>query len=104
MKAKTVPRKSLLEQVRLHREEILASAQKNGARNVRIFGSVARREDTLESDIDLLVEMEPQRSLFDLVGFSQEVEEILGVKADVVSEKGLNPHLEKAILLQAVYL
>jgi predicted nucleotidyltransferase len=71
------------------RDDILRIAARYGAYNVRIFGSVARGEADSESDIDLLVNMEPGRSLLDLCGFLIDLEEMLGCKVDVVTEKGL---------------
>ena len=96
--------KSLLEQMRLHRAEILEMAQRNGMKNIRIFGSVARGEDKKDSDIDILVEVESGKSLFDLVGFGIEVEDLLGRRADVVSQRGLSPYLKDQILKEAVGL
>ena len=77
--------------LREKREQILQMAAKNGARNVRVFGSVVRGEADEASDIDFLVEMEPGRSLFDLGGLQADLEEFLGCRVDVVTEKGLNP-------------
>ena len=84
---------------RLHekRAEILEAAARHGARNVRVFGSVARGEAREDSDVDFLVELEPGRSLFDLAHFWGELEDILGCKVDVATEGGLHPVLEEAI-------
>ena len=90
--------------VRLRREEILAIARRYGARNVRIFGSVARHEARPDSDIDFLVDMEPGRSLFDLGGLSYDLQELLGVDVDVVTEKGLRARLREQVLSEAVPL
>jgi len=86
------------------REEILRIAEKRGARNVRVFGSVARGEADEKSDIDLLVEMEPGRSLLDLGGLYHDLNELLGVKVDVVSEKGLRQRIRQRVLDEAVPL
>lgn len=75
--------------VRSARERLLQAAVRHGLRDVRIFGSVARGEDTEGSDIDLLVDLEPGRTLLDLIGFQQEAETILGVKVDAVTERFL---------------
>ena len=69
------------------RGEILESAAANGLSNVRVFGSVARLEDTLTSDIDLLVTPGPTTSLLDLSGFLLEVEDITGCEVSVVSDR-----------------
>ena len=87
-----------------HRDEILSIAARHGARNVRLFGSVARGDARPDSDIDLLVDLEPGRSLLDHVGLWQDLEELLGRRVDVVVDGGLSPHLEKRILAEATPL
>lgn len=79
-------------------------AASHGARNVRVFGSIARGEAGTTSDVDLLVEMEPGRSLLDLVGLWQDLEDLLGDHVDVLSDHGLNPHLRDKITAEAVPL
>lgn len=86
------------------REEILKVAAKHGARNVRVFGSVARGEADERSDIDFLVEMEPRRSLFDLGGLQYELERLLGCPVDVVTERGLKARIRERVLREAVPL
>lgn len=86
------------------REEILRLAALHGARNVRIFGSVARGEAGPESDVDFLVDMPKGRSLLDLVGLWQDLEELLQRKVDVVVDGGLSPYLKDRILAEAVPL
>ncbi len=94
-----------LEELRsVRREEILGLAAKYGARNVRVFGSVARGENDLQSDIDFLVDLEPGRSLFDLGGLLMALQELLGIQVDVVTEKGLRPRLRQQVLADAVTL
>jgi uncharacterized protein len=83
------------------REEILEIAAKHGARNVRVFGSAARGEAGDSSDIDLLVDMEPDRSLLDVTAFVADVRDVLGRKVDVVSEKGLYWLIRRRILKEA---
>ena len=92
------------ELLRAKREEILRTAAKHGARNVRIFGSVARGEADEESDIDLLVEMEPTRSLLDHAALWLELQEVLGRKVDVVSDRGIKPRIRERVLREAVPL
>jgi len=84
------------------REEILRIAQKHGARNVRVFGSVARGEADEASDIDFLVDMEPGRSLFDLGGLQTDLENLLGCRVDVVTEGGLKTYIRARVLHEAV--
>lgn len=90
-----------LEALRNRRKEILAAATRHGARNVRVFGSVARGSDTSDSDIDLLVDFEPERSLYDLVGLQLDIESLLGRRADVVTEGSLSTYLRERVLAEA---
>jgi uncharacterized protein len=83
------------------REAILQLAAKHGARNVRVFGSVARHEANEQSDIDFLVDMEPGRSLMDQGGLLMDLRELLGREVDVVTEKGLYWLLRRRILKEA---
>jgi len=93
-----------IQSLRVKREEILQIAEKHGARTVRIFGSVARGEADAASDLDLLVEMEPGRSLLDLGGFLMELQDLLGCRVDVVTEKGLRERIRERVLREAVAL
>jgi uncharacterized protein len=86
------------------RSDINRIAASHGARNVRVFGSVSRREASTASDLDLLVDMAEGRSLFDLVALSDELEKALGVDVDVVTEGSLSPYLRDRILAEAVAL
>jgi predicted nucleotidyltransferase len=87
--------------LRSRREDILKIAAKHGACNVRIFGSVARGEAGENSDIDLLVELEPDRSLLDLAKLVAELEDLLNRKVDVVTEQGLYWLLRRRVLKEA---
>jgi uncharacterized protein len=86
------------------RQEILTIAAKHGAYNVRIFGSVARGEDDQASDVDVLVELGPDRSLLDLGGLLADLEGLLGHKVDVVTERGLRSRIRERVLHEAVPL
>lgn len=86
------------------REDVLRIAAKHGAYNVRIFGSVARGEATPDSDIDLLIEKGPTTTPWFPAGLVLELEESLGRRVDVVTEKALNPHLRDRVLREAVPL
>ncbi|MBI4533038.1 MAG: nucleotidyltransferase family protein [Candidatus Melainabacteria bacterium] len=86
------------------REQILAVAAKRGARDVRVFGSVARGDYDNESDVDFLVELEPGRSLFDLSGLICDLEELLGVKVDVGTYRMLKRRNREEILKEAIAL
>ncbi len=95
---------SLGELVREKREDILQTATKYGAYNVRLFGSVARGEADAKSDIDLLVDMEAGRSLLDLSGLLIDLEDLLGCNVDVVTERGLRGRIRERVLREAVAL
>ena len=84
------------------RDEILRIASSYGARNVRVFGSLARGQAGPDSDIDLLVKLEPGRSLLDLIGIKQDVEDLLGCEVDVVTEAAISPYLREHVLREAV--
>ena len=86
------------------RRQILAIAKKYGAYNVRIFGSVARGEDTASSDLDFVVTMEKGRSFLDLVGLWQDLEDLLGCKVDVITDGGISPYLKDRIYAEAIPL
>lgn len=86
------------------RGEILRICAKHGARNVRVFGSTVRGEANRDSDLDLLVEFEPQRSLLDQAALVFELEKLLGRKVDVVSEQGIYWLLRRRILNEAQVL
>ena len=87
-----------------HREKILEIATKNGAYNVRIFGSVARGDSNAKSDIDFLIDMQPDRSLFDVGGLLMDLQDLLGCKVDVVTTKGLRPSIRDEVLQEAIPL
>jgi len=89
---------SLLRRKRL---KILETAARYGASDVRVFGSVARGEADESSDIDLLVNLEPGRSLMDLGGLLMELQQELGVEVDVVTEKGLRQRIRDQVLKEA---
>src|SRR5699024_7603416 len=86
------------------RDIISGIANKHGIKNAQVFGSVARLEDNSASDIDLLVEFENGRSLFDLIRFKQEVEDLLNTKVDVVTENAIHWRMKKDVLNGAVQL
>ena len=90
--------------IREKRDEIQRVAAKHGARNIRVFGSVARGEAREDSDIDILVDSGPETSSWFPAGLVLELEEILGCKVEVVTERGLNPYLKDRVLQEAVPL
>lgn len=86
------------------KKEIREIAAKHGARNVRVFGSVARGEARLDSDVDLLVDMDPGRTLFDMGGLVMELRDLLGLRVDVVTERGLKARIRDRVLKEAEIL
>lgn len=90
--------------LREKRSEILQIAAKHGAYNVRIFGSVARGEADSSSDIDLLVKFKRGTTLLSHAAMIQELEDLLGVKVDVVSERGLRDRVRERVMRDAVAL
>jgi hypothetical protein len=93
-----------LDLVRLNRDAILALAERHGATDVRIFGSVVRGEASPKSDIDFLVELAPGRTLLDWGAFWQEVEKLLGRPVDVATEKSLKPEIRAQAVKEALPL
>ena len=87
-----------------HREKILELAARHGASNVRVFGSSARGEGSESSDLDLLVTLEEQRSLLDLVGLKQDIEDLLHRPVDVMTEPALSPYIRDRVLAEAMPL
>jgi len=83
------------------RQEILALAQKRGARNIRVFGSVARNEEREDSDIDFLIDLDPDRSLLDMGGLAMDLSQLLDRPVDVVTEAGLRDRIRSRVLGEA---
>lgn len=94
----------LIETIRQERESILEIASRYHARNVRLFGSVARGDEQSDSDIDFLVDFQPGSTLLDQVGLIDALSSKLGRKVDVVSTRALNRHMSREILKEAVNL
>ena len=83
------------------RDEILTIAASHGARNIRVFGSVARGEDSPVSDIDFLVSLDEGRSLLDLGGLLMDLQDLLGCRVDILTEASLRPASKEQILQEA---
>lgn len=94
-----------LSRVRQVGESLIEAAARRGLSNVRVFGSVARGDADEQSDVDLLVHPGPETSLFDLAGFMNDAEALLGTSVDVVSDRaqGPSPVLDR-IIAEAVPL
>ncbi|MGH7594174.1 MAG: nucleotidyltransferase family protein [Gemmatimonadales bacterium] len=90
--------------VQVVRDALLSAAARHGMRRVRVFGSAARGDGGEGSDLDLLVDVAPGRSLLDVIAFTQEAEDILRCKVDVVTDGGMSPYLRDRIYADAVPL
>jgi hypothetical protein len=88
-----LPDTPLGRRLRQRRRQLLAAAEKYGATNVRVFGSVARGEDTPDSDIDILVDLSPRS-----------IRDVLGVPVDVVPAEGLRPAVRAEAEKEAILL
>jgi len=82
-------------------ETIREVAERHGATHVRVFGSFARGDNTPGSDLDLLVELTPGRSLLDIVAIKQDLQDLLGRRVDVVTERSLSPYFRDAVCEEA---
>ena len=92
------------EVLKLKRNEILSLASRYGVKNLRVFGSMARGEASPQSDVDFLVEVEPGRSYLDLGSFLMDVQDLLGRRVDLVTERALHASIKKQVLQEAVPL
>ncbi len=91
-------------ELRKHRRRLLDAARGRGVRRVRVFGSLARGEDVAASDVDLLIDLEPGRTLLDLAAFRREAEEILGTPVDVATPDMLKERVRAEVETEAVPL
>ena len=82
-------------------EDIFKESEKNGITNIRIFGSVARKEDTEKSDLDLVVSVKNKHYLLKVLGLRERLQDLLGIDIDIVVEEGL-PDDFKSILKEAI--
>lgn len=97
------PRRAVnINEVRRHREQILEIGRRFGVRNIRVFGSVARGDAAANSDLDLLIDVDPGHGYFDMTGFALEVEGLLGVFTQVATVEGLKARIRDRVLAEAV--
>jgi len=95
----------LLDELFARKERILALGEQYGARHMRVFGSVARREETAESDIDILVDFPKGYDMFkQRLPLMEELGELLGRRVELVPEHELNHHLRERVLKEALEL
>lgn len=90
--------------IRARRDEIIAVAERYGASEIRIVGSIARGDATASSDLDLIVRFEPHRSLLDHGGLVMDLRELLGVEVDVIDEEAMRHDFRRQVLKEAIPL
>ena len=93
-----------LEMLRQRRDDILRIAAQHGAYNIRVFGSIARGESDPDSDVDFLIEKGPVTSSWFPAGLVLELEEMLGRRVEIVTDKALHPSLREYVLREAIPL
>jgi hypothetical protein len=94
----------MVDPVKAKREEILQVAKRHGVTRVRVFGSMARGDAVLKSDVDLLVDVGPNPSPWFPGGLVADLEELLGRPVQVITERGLDVLLRDRVLREAVPL
>lgn len=99
-----LPDSPLGRRLRRHRRAVTDTLARAGARNPRVFGSVARAEDTQDSDIDLLVDLEDTVGLVTLARLTRELTELLGTAVDIVPAATLKPGVRERVLAEAIAL
>lgn len=93
-----------LDELRAQRDEIIALAEKHGARNVRVFGSIVRGEATPQSDVDFLIDVGDNPSPFFPGGLLVDLEDLLGRKVDIVTERALHWYIRDRVINEALPL
>lgn len=93
-----------IEILQAKRQDLLEVARRHGVTSIRVFGSVARGDDSPESDVDLLVTTGPEVSSWFPAGLVLDLQELLGRRIDVVTENGLNPLLRDQVMAEAIAL
>ena len=92
------------QKIQQHQQTIKDLAQQFGIKNLRVFGSIAKGQDNENSDLDLLVEASPTTKLFDICGLQIELEELLNLKVDVVTDNSLPPKFKEEVMQYAIPL
>jgi uncharacterized protein len=95
---------TLFQQIQQRKTRIVEIAERHHACNVRVFGSVARGQEQLQSDVDLLVEFLPGATLVDQFSLIDALSTELGRRVDVVSERALNAHIKQRVVSEAIAL
>lgn len=102
--AEGLPDSRIGRRLRRRRRAVLEKCERRGATNVRLFGSVARGDDTESSDVDLLVDLDEHVGLVTLIGLERELRDLLGVEVDVVPAIALRPGLREQVIKDAIPL
>ena len=92
------------EELKHYREQILELAERYHAPNMRVFGSTVRDDNTPESDVDFLIDVPPEQTLFDLIRLTRELKELLGCEVDVAQSTVLHPIIRDEVLREAIPL
>lgn len=93
-----------LEELKTYRDDILKIASQYHAPNIRVFGSVARGEATTDSDVDFLIDVPPEQTIFDLIRLTRSLTELLGCEVDVAQSTVLHPRIREKVLHDAIPL
>ena len=100
--ARVIPTPDFMALLHTHKQDILRLCSNAGASNMRIFGSVARGTATKDSDIDLLIDISPEMGLLGLMQLESSIQDLLGVKVDLVPAEGLKPEMKHEVLIEAI--
>lgn len=92
------------EELKHYRDKILELAERYHAPNMRVFGSTVRDDNTPESDVDFLIDVPPEQTLFDLIRLTRELKELLGCEVDVAQSTVLHPIIRDEVLREAIPL
>jgi uncharacterized protein len=92
---------SLREEIHRQRDTLLNIAARYGTSNVRLFGSVARGEERPDSDVDVLIDLSPDRGFGDYLGLAEEFESLLHRRVDLLLSRSLSPHFRPFIEAEA---
>lgn len=93
-----------LKQLQQYRLKIIELARKYHSNNIRVFGSVAKGENTESSDVDFLIDPDPQQDLFDVIRLRRSLQELLKCDVDIVHSTALHHSIKQEILESAVRL
>jgi len=93
-----------IQELKNKRESIISVVERNGGRKVMIFGSLASGEGLTDSDVDILIELDPGKSLLDILAIKQDLEDLLHRNVDVLTESAVSPYIKDDIMSEAVAL